>query len=185
MILSPTTTTERKMAKERGPHRTVDIQAVAQAARERFVLGPRSVHGPAHRQRVMENGLKLARLNQADQELVELFALLHDCCREGDGADMLHGPRAAALMKTWRADLLAGLEPERFNLLHEAVRDHTLGKVHKDITIGTCWDADRLDIGRVGRKIQPGYLSTREAKKASIIRWAYDRSRGIGPPPRR
>ncbi len=140
-------------------------------------MGPNSCHGPAHWQRVKENGLRLAQQNRADQELVELFALLHDCCREGDGTDTVHGPRAVAFMESLRGGLLAGLEPERFAMVQEAVRDHTLGKVHPEVTIGTCWDADRLDLGRVGFKIQRRFLSSSEARKKTVIRWAYERSR--------
>lgn len=155
----------------------MDIKAVARAARDRFALGPWSVHGPDHWQRVKENGLRLARANNADQELIELFALLHDCCRGDDGADMQHGPRAVAYMDSLRGDLLKGLGQARYACLREAVRDHTRGKVSDDPTIGACWDADRLDIGRVKMTVQRRFLSTREAKKESVIKWARQRSR--------
>tara|TARA_B100000315_G_scaffold79959_1_gene73252 strand:- start:616 stop:768 length:153 start_codon:yes stop_codon:yes gene_type:complete len=34
-----------------------------------------------------------------------------------------------------------------------------------DITIATCWDADRLDLGRVGADPNPKYLFSDEAKR--------------------
>ena len=157
---------------------TVDPELVSRAARERFQLDRHSVHGKKHWRRVEENGLKLARQNGADGELVVLFALLHDCCRQDDGSDTEHGPRAARLMETLRQDVLAGLEQDRYLILQEAVRDHTSGHRHDDLTIGTCWDADRLDIGRVGRRPRRRYLSTREAREEKVIAWAYKRSRG-------
>lgn len=153
------------------------MKLVARVARGRFELLRGSVHGAAHWQRVKENGLRLAKKNEADTELVELFALLHDCCRQHDGADTEHGPRAAAYMETMRDDLLKELSEERFLLLQEAVRDHTSGHHHHDVTVGTCWDADRLDIGRVGYRPRRRYMSTPRAREERIIRWAYRRSR--------
>ena len=52
-----------------------------------------------------------------------------------------------------------------------------LAEVSDDPIIATCWDADRPDIGRVGRKPHPSFLSTDEAKKPSVIEWAWKRSR--------
>ncbi|MGO9117211.1 MAG: hypothetical protein ACLQPD_06315 [Desulfomonilaceae bacterium] len=40
----------------------------------------------------------------------------------------------------------------------------------------TCWDADRLDIGRVGLKPVARKLCTEAAKKPEMIEWAYERS---------
>jgi len=34
----------------------------------------------------------------ADETVIRLFALLHDSCRLDDGADLLHGPRAADML---------------------------------------------------------------------------------------
>ena len=47
-----------------------------------------------------------------------------------------------------------------------------------DPIIGTCWDADRLDLGRVGVKPNPKLLSTERARSKAVIDWAYNRSRG-------
>lgn len=159
------------------PSRRVDLKQVAQVARERFALGRHSVHGAAHWKRVREIGLRLANKTGADPDLVRLFALLHDCCRESDGADLQHGPRAAAFIETLRGTVLV-LEDERFSLLRTAIHDHTSGHHHSDPTVGTCWDADRLDIGRVGRKPLRRFMSTDAAKEEPIMRWAYRRSRG-------
>lgn len=156
-----------------------DLARCAQAARERFALGKRSAHGPAHWQRVRENGLKLAKETGADLLIVELFACLHDCCREDDGCDPEHGPRAAEFTEFLRAQEHSPLslsDPD-FAILVEAIRDHTSGKHHTDPTIATCWDADRLDIGRVGRKPQARFLSTQAAQSEKMINWAWKRSR--------
>jgi hypothetical protein len=34
------------------------------------------------------------------------------------------------------------------------------GQLSDDPTIGTCWDADRLDLVRVGTQSEPSYMST-------------------------
>ena len=39
-----------------------------------------------------------------------------------------------------------------------------------------CWDADRLDLGRVGYMPHPSRLCTPAARDAELIRWAYERS---------
>ena len=68
------------------------------------------------------------------------------------------------------------LADDDFALLYEAIHDHTSGHHHEDVTIGTCWDADRLDIGRVGRRPSRKYLSTKAAKDEDVMTWAYQRS---------
>src|SRR5262249_27146622 len=102
-------------------------------------------------------------------------AFLHDCCREDDGSDPGHGARAAVFAESLRGTLLH-LSDEDFALLHAAIEDHELGKTRGPITVITCWDADRLDLGRVWRRPNPAYLCTEFAKKESPIEWAFKRS---------
>jgi uncharacterized protein len=44
------------------------------------------------------------------------------------------------------------------------------------MTVLTCWDADRLDLGRVGIKPNPHRLCTAAARDPMMIEWAYKRS---------
>src|SRR5215468_4281785 len=141
-----------------GFHQT-DFQQVVRVAKGRFVLGLHGIHGVSHWQRVRENGLRIARHSGADPLIVELFAFLHDCCREDDGSDPGHGERAAEFAASLRGTLLH-LGDEDFDLLYEAISDHELGRTRGDITVLTCWDADRLDLGRVYRRPNPAYLGT-------------------------
>lgn len=129
-----------------------------------FALGPHSVHGPDHWQRVEAVGLGLCKETGADEPVVRLFALLHDSCRLDDGADLLHGPRAADMLNEIAGELFT-LEPGRLALLEYAIRHHTGGRVSGDPTIGTCWDADRLDIGRVGIIPHERFMSTAAGKR--------------------
>jgi uncharacterized protein len=158
-----------------GTYRT-DVGQVLRAAKQRFVLGLHGIHGVAHWQRVRENGLRIARHSGANSLLVELFAFLHDCCREDDSSDPGHGERAADFALSLRGTLLH-LGDDDFALLHEAIRDHELGRTTREATVATCWDGDRLDLGRVGRRPQPRFLSTDYARREETIEWAYRRGR--------
>ena len=42
---------------------------------------------------------------------------------------------------------------------------HTHQIHHEDPIIGICWDADRLDLGRVGIKPDPKFLNLNESKE--------------------
>ena len=68
------------------------------------------------------------------------------------------------------------LPEAEFRLLHRACAGHTHERTHPDITIQTCWDADRLDLGRVGMTPDPYYLGTEAAKRRETIRWADGRA---------
>ncbi len=122
-----------------------------------------------------ENGLRLAAATGAKAHVVELFAVLHDACRLNHEEDRGHGPRAARF-----ASQLLGrsfeLSPEDFELLVTAIRDHSKGLREGDVTVLTCWDADRLDLGRVGERPRAERLCTQAARDPGIMAWAYERS---------
>jgi uncharacterized protein len=156
-----------------------DFHRVVCAAKQRFLLGLHSlhgIHGVPHWQRVRENGLRIAKHSGASRLIVELFAYLHDCCREDDRSDPGHGERAAEFAASLRGTLVHLSEAD-FALLYEAIRDHELGLSKGNVTVLTCWDADRLDLVRVRRRPDPSYLGTEYARRKEIIEWAYKRSR--------
>lgn len=154
--------------------------------RRRFRLDWRGIHGAGHWARVRANGLRLAPATGADVAVVELFAVLHDVCREDEGADPGHGARSADFALEICGDL-PGIGREQLQLLVLACRHHSDGLTEADVTVQTCWDADRLDLGRVGIRPHPEYLCTPAARRAELIEWAYARSlaarqRGVGWP---
>jgi uncharacterized protein len=126
---------------------------------QEFPCDRTSIHGPSHWRRVERNGLLIASRSGAIEEIVRLFAVLHDSRREHDGHDTVHGSRAAAYAATLRGKLFE-LSDEHFELLQYACQWHTDGQLSQDPTIGTCWDADRLDLGRVGMRPAPKFMST-------------------------
>ena len=123
-----------------------------------------SAHGPAHWQRVERIGLKLSARTGADKTVVRLFALFHDAGRMNDMVDDGHGLRGAEIAKCYRGEM-SGLTDEQFTLLYDACVGHTDGKRSDDPTIGTCWDADRLDLERVGILPDEEFMSTAFGKE--------------------
>lgn len=143
--------------------------------RKRYALRWHGPHGVCHWARVRETALRLALITGADAEIIELFSVFHDARRESEGADPEHGPRGAALAADLRGKFFA-ISDDKFALLHVACADHTRMLTHGDITVQTCWDADRLDLGRVNITPLPEYLSTAAAKDPDFIAWAHRRS---------
>ena len=146
------------------------------ALREAQPLTWHGIHGVSHWRRVRENGLRLAKISGADTAVVEYFAFLHDIKRLNDGRDPRHGQRAADFARTIRTTLIH-LDDVQFEQLAYACAEHTRGLTHTDITIGTCWDADRLDLARVDIIPDPKRLCTEAARDAEIRKWAIRRSR--------
>jgi uncharacterized protein len=151
-----------------------DLMKVIQSG---FALSLDGIHGTAHWDRVRENGLRLAELTGANPEVVELFAYLHDSKRHDNGFDPDHGQRAAEFVGTLQGSLLTLSDGDLERLVYACVH-HSQDITQAEITVQTCWDADRLDIGRIGIKPRARYLCTSAAKDPAIIEWAFRRSQG-------
>jgi len=139
-----------------------------------FALEPESIHGVSHWQRVLENGLRLG-ITGARVEVVRWFALLHDSQRLTDRRDPLHGKRASEYAQSLRGTWIDLTEMD-FGLLAFACEHHTAGLTEGDITVQTCWDADRLDLFRVGIEPDPARLCTPASRDPRILAWAAERS---------
>ena len=127
------------------------------------------IHGEGHWQRVAATGLVLLpETPGADPALVFLFALFHDSMRLNDNYDPLHGPRGAALARKLRGEVF-DLDDAEMGLLAFACEEHTNGDVSSDPTVGVCWDADRLNLWRVGIRPNPPVLSTEAARSQERI----------------
>jgi len=135
-----------------------------QLLRQQFALNWDGIHGARHWTQVRENGLRLAKTTGAHIKVVEAFAFIHDACRICDGFDPDHGLRAAEFARDLYANGSLLLDPDELDMLVMACRYHTSGCIAEDSTIGTCWDADRLDLGRVGIRPDPAYLCTEAAR---------------------
>ena len=129
-----------------------------------YRLKPSGTHGINHWARVLENGRRLAPLTGADQKVVDLFAIFHDSRRENEGYDPGHGARGGKLARQYCKKGLIDLNPDQLDLLVNACARQT------------CWDADRLDLGRVGILPDPAKLCTEAAKDSEVIAWADERA---------
>ena len=142
----------------------VDFDKLWSFAIDQFQLGEHSIHGPNHWRKVEINGLDLANYVEADKTVIRLFALLHDCQRFSDGSDPQHGERAAELALELQGNLFQVTEIQLESLV-DACRFHHHGLTSVDSTIGCCWDADRLELTRVGMRPARQFMSTEEGKK--------------------
>jgi uncharacterized protein len=138
---------------------SIDYPHLWSIVSEQFHGGWLGLHGPSHWKRVERNGSVLASRTGANESVVKLFALFHDSRRVNDGWDEGHGARGAEFaLELFGTEY--ELEGDAFELLHYACVWHTDGTAHDDITIATCWDADRLDLGRVGIRPNPKRMCT-------------------------
>jgi uncharacterized protein len=144
----------------------LDKKGLIKTLQSHFILDWAGVHGAAHWARVRNYGLELCGLCDADRQVVELFSFLHDCCRQNDLHDPLHGQKAADYAVSLNS-VYFSISNLQLEMLHFAIAGHSDGLVHDDPTIQTCWDADRLDLVRLGIEPHPCYLSPRAASIAT------------------
>ncbi len=130
------------------------------------------LHGPEHWKRVAVAGARLSEETPgADPLVVFLFAVVHDSQRLWDSYDAWHGWRAGRLAR----ELLGGgslVTAAQLDLLVFACERHDEGEVSANPTVGVCWDADRLNLWRVGKTPKTSLLSTRAARAPERIEWA-------------
>jgi uncharacterized protein len=150
-------------------------QDLIKEIRNQYRLNWNGIHGISHFLRVRDNGMRLTETTGAKSHVVQLFAFLHDSRRRNEHHDPDHGRRAAQFVRQLQGSFFK-LVPEDLDLLSFACEFHADGLVDGDVTVQTCWDSDRLDLGRVGKRPTAGKLCTAAAKTPEIIEWAYKRS---------
>lgn len=126
-------------------------------------------HGVEHWEQVERHGILLAKYHpEINLKVVRYFAYLHDSCLQYDGNEderILHGKRAAKLCEEIRSTFLASLSEDEFLLLQTACELHTIKTAVGEITIDTCFDADRLDLPRVGIQPNPSRMASVKGKE--------------------
>jgi len=167
--------------------RWCDFEKLSEAVSAQLQTDPCSIHGPSHWRRVEQNGLWLATRTGADPFVTRLFAWFHDSKRECDDTDPGHGRRGAEYAINLRGKLF-DLEDPSFGVLIYACTWHTDKNLSDEITIGTCWDSDRIDLGRVGIIPSEEFMSTSFGKEIAIagsfnpcITESPNSTRGYGP----
>jgi len=141
------------------------LESVLQQAASTFALKG-SCHGLWHWEKVEKNGAAIAKATPGcDALVVQLFSILHDCKRENDDSDPDHGKRASIFAKELYANKQLDITEFQLKILTTACDFHNDGYLSTDPTIGACWDADRLDLTRVGIIPDQKLLSTKAAKE--------------------
>lgn len=172
------------MGRENAPHFSLQIRYMThyistdlfRTVLARYSLSPHGIHGISHWGRVYENGCRIAETTCANLKVVQLFALFHDIQRQNEGYDPEHGLRAAKYAETFHRAAFLDLSEQEFHLLYRACEDHAEGLTEADITVQTCWDADRLDLNRVGILPDPALLCTEAARSREIRARANERA---------
>ena len=108
------------------------------------------IHGFKHWKTVEKNGLYLSQFNDGDPKIISYFAYFHDCMRVNEKRDDGHGKRGGEY--AIKNKKLLNLTDEQLDTLYKACAGHTGGKNPSNDTITCCWEADRLDLRRVGSK---------------------------------
>jgi uncharacterized protein len=144
-------------------NQTTDLQKSQFEIIKNFAVNhakPSDIHGLSHWQNVERNGILLAGKTGADLQALRVFAYSHDMCRENDGGDPEHGMRASQLLRKHAGSLLNEIDEKRIYRLCFACEHHTDMLRSGDLLIDTCFDADRLDLTRVGITPDPAKMAT-------------------------
>jgi uncharacterized protein len=137
-----------------------------------FKLNIHGIHGYTHWARVLENGFNIAKNTNANTNVIIAFAFFHDVKRYNDSFDPEHGSRGAELLIQYKDKVK--LTNDEITKTIIACSGHTDVLFHDDKDINACWDADRLDLYRVGIIPNPEYLNNNEAIK--MIQHASDKA---------
>jgi uncharacterized protein len=138
-----------------------------------------SWHGISHWARVWHNARLICQELQLDPTVPCWFSFLHDSQRFDDGIDHLHGPRACEWIDRLDFEGLLPVSRSDLQLLTTAIAGHSNGETQAHPLVMVCWDADRLDLGRVGIMPDARYLCTEVAKRHDVIQKAWNRSVGL------
>jgi uncharacterized protein len=148
---------------------------------EAFARFPSVIHGSGHWFRVRRFGALLAEregLPPAARQCVEIFSLVHDLARVHDGGGNQHAIDGAQYVDDVVPAVFGAVPQGQVEIVRMAIRYHSDGLVARrasehglfdplegppDLvlrTVACCWDADRLDLPRVGIRPHPDLMST-------------------------
>lgn len=143
------------------------IQQILEKIKSDTTSNRQSIHGDGHWWRVSQLGKLIAQKEQIPERIPVLFGYFHDCQRLNDTHDPEHGPRAAQYVADFPPELL-GLSGAEANQLMLACHYHTHECETDYPVIHACWDADRLDLTRIGALPDPNRLFTDTAKQMAL-----------------
>ena len=139
------------------------------------------LHGPAHWSRVRRFGFLLAdqqQLNERQTRCVEVFSWTHDLARVDDGGGNQHAIDGAVHCFAVMEAVFPDLDDLQQQLVSTAIRFHSDGLTADEAyfqglldidgwsedavieAVGAAWDADRLDLLRLGIEPLRRFMST-------------------------
>lgn len=139
----------------------LDIKELRSFCIKRWPKELGTIHGIEHWDRVARFG-KMLYQEGADMEVVMAFAYLHDSQRINNGYDIDHGKRASSFIDSIRHTKLTSLNNVQIEKLKKACELHTIKHKTGDLTIDICFDADRMDLLRVGIIPIPRKMATQK-----------------------
>lgn len=121
------------------------------------------IHGESHIRNVVKLAKRISRREcpQYTNDVI-VGAALHDVGRRDDFGGNEHAVRGSRIAKGVIKSYWPNLHADK---IVEAIKYHTGGLTTSDPLIGSIWDADRLDLVRLGKRIDISLLSTKTAKK--------------------
>ena len=124
------------------------------------------VHGMGHLRRVSSTAGRMAAILDEDIESAVVGGFLHDCARTDDGGGTSHAHSSAQLAKDIMITCYPHLDIAR---LCRGIAQHADGMITDDPLIGCVWDADRLDLSRLGIEVDLDLLSTFVARRLVML----------------
>ena len=146
------------------------VQQVEARCRPSCLCDGLGLHGIPHLRRVASTAGRLAAAVGEDVEAAVIAGFLHDCARVHDGGGTRHAHDSADLAKEILATFYPHVDSDR---LCDGIAHHADGTVTDDPLIGSLWDADRLDLIRLGRETRPHLLSTGLARRVAALRMQF------------
>jgi uncharacterized protein len=161
-----------------------DWESLLAEARDGAVLAHEPMHGELHWRAVAWAGLRIREIAPwLSAPVMISFGLLHDCRRETDDWDPGHGERAARVAARSRP-LKRLLGAVGRDLVSEACLMHERGMSRFDApAIGACWDADRVNLVRLGFRLDPRYFTILSREDGSLDDLAERTRRIVRDPP--
>jgi HD superfamily phosphodiesterase len=124
--------------------------------------GGLGLHGFDHLGRVAILAGRLARAVGEDVESAVVMGFLHDSARKDDGGGCLHAIESAVLARKLLLEFYPQMDRGR---ICDSIKRHADGETTSDLMVACLWDADRLELKRLGRVVDPDLLSTEIAKR--------------------
>jgi uncharacterized protein len=140
-------------------NKRLEIEKLRRFSASRWPEDLGTTHGVEHWDRVAFFGMMLYQ-EGADSDVIQAFAYLHDSERMNNEDDINHGKRASELIDLIRRTELRGMSNEQIAKLKRACELHTIERKTGDLTIDICFDADRMDLLRVGIMPKPERMAT-------------------------